>query len=102
MKNTNVLNIETNLFLKNNIIIHPNTGYDLGILNNSTHVKIFANTSIDAFRIADKYFVEGDIILENKCRQDNIQLSKKYWNSIGKPEKIRLFYEDNKILISNI
>lgn len=102
MKSTSILNIETNLFIKNDIVIHPNVGYDLGILDHTTHVKIFANTTIDAFKVADKYFTEGDIILENECRYDNILLSKRYWNSIGKPEQVRLFYEDNKILISNI
>ncbi len=102
MKNTSELNIETNLFLNNNIVVHPNVGYDLGIIDHTTHVKIFANTSIDAFKIADKYFIKGDIILENKCKQGNIQLGNKYWNQIGKPERVKLFYEDNKILILNI
>lgn len=102
MKNTSILNIETNLFLKNDIIVHPNIGYDLGILEHTTHVKIFSNTSLDEFNKADKHFIEGSIILENKCRQGSVLLGKKYWNSIGKPENVRLFYEDNKILISNI
>lgn len=101
MKSSSVLNIETNLYANNNIIIHPNAGYDLGLLNHSTPVKIFANTSIDIFKSADEQFFEGSIILENNCKQGSVQLSKKYWNLIGKPERIILHYEDNKILISN-
>ncbi|MBN1214530.1 MAG: hypothetical protein JXA99_03715 [Candidatus Lokiarchaeota archaeon] len=102
MKTSNVLNIETNLFIKDNIIIHPNEGYDLGLLNHSTPVKIFANTTIDIFNLAEEYYTEGTVLLENNCKQGSIQLSKKYWNSIGKPEKVRLFYEGNKVLISNM
>ena len=96
-----MLNIETNLLANNNIIIHPNEGYDLGLLSHTTPVKIFANTSIDMFKSANENFIEGTIILANECRQGNIQLSKKYWNLIGKPEQVILYYEDNKILISN-
>lgn len=102
MKTSNVLNIETSLFIKNEIILHPNEGYDLGLLSQSTPVKIFANTSFDIFEIAKEFYVEGTVVLENTCKQGNIQISKKYWNSIGKPGRVKLFYEKNKILISNI
>ena len=101
MKNSKLLNVETNLYVKNDIIIHPNEGYDLGLLSHSTPVKIFTNTSIDIFKSADEDFIDGVIILENGCRQGNIQLSKKCWNLMGKPEKVILYYENNKILISN-
>jgi hypothetical protein len=101
LKTSNVLDIETNLFVKNNIIIHPNEGYDLGLINHSTPVKIYANTSIDKFKIAEENISEGSVVLENSCKQGNVQLSKKFWNLIGKPQQVRLHYEDNKILISN-
>ena len=101
MRNSKLLNVETNLYVKNDIIIHPNEGYDLGLLSQTTPVKIFANTSVDVFKSEDENSIDGIVILKNDCRQGNIQLSKKYWNLIGKPEKVILYYENNKILISN-
>ena len=101
LKSSNALDIETNLYAKNDIIIHPNEGYDLGLIDHSTPVKIFANTSIDNFKSAEGNFIEGSIVLENSCKQGNVQLSKKFWNFIGKPQKVRLHFEDNKILITN-
>ncbi len=102
MKTSNVLNIETSLFIKDEIVINPNEGYDLGLLNQTTPVKIFANTSIDIFNTAKEFYTEGTVVLKNSCKQGNIQVSKKYWVFLGKPGKIRLFYNENKILISNM
>jgi len=102
MKSSEPLIVKTRLSQKDDIIIHPNEGYDLGIMNTKNPVKIFGNTTIETFNNAADNFFEGHIVLENNCSQGTVELNSKYWKKIGSPDKIRLFYEADKILISNM
>ena len=101
MKNTEKLNVRTNFHLQNDVLIHPNEGFEMGLMNTAMAVKIFANVVIEVFNAGDKEFLEGQLILSNDCTPGEIILSHKYWKKIGSPEKVTLFYDDCKILIAN-
>jgi hypothetical protein len=103
MKSSQALTIKTVLSQKEEeIIIHPNDGFDLGLMNTKAVVKIFCNTTIEIFNIGEKDFTPGTIILANDCPQQVAQLNHKLWKKIGSPNALRLFHDNNKILISNM
>ena len=102
MKSTNELLVDTDIYLKNNILIHPNDGFELGLMKTHYSVKIFANVTIDAFNNEKDNFREGILLLNNQCKFGTIKLCAKYWRQIGMPKKIKLFYTENKVLITNI
>ena len=102
MKSSQALLVKVNMTQKSDIIIHPNEGYDLGLMNTVTGVKIFDNSQIETFNEGSAGFYEGSIALENNCKQGTIQLTSRYWKKLGTPERVMLFYDSNKILVSNI
>ena len=102
MKSTNKLLVETELSLNENMVLHPNDGFDLGLMRSTNTVKIFNNVTVEDFYNGENNFIEGDVLLDNKCMHGTIKISNKHWKKIGSPLKIKLFYDNNKILIANI
>lgn len=102
MKSSQTLVVKTNLYLKDDIILHPNEGYDLGLMLPSTPVKIFSNSTIEVFNKAENGFMNGNVLLENKCTPLTIEIAKSFWKKIGSPDKVKLFYKDNKILVASM
>ena len=101
MKSTKPLTVKTSLKISDELLIHPNEGFDLGLMNTKTTTKIFANVPVDVFNTGDKDFISGNLVLSNNCNHYEIQMSHKYWKKIGSPNKVVLFFDDNKVLISN-
>jgi hypothetical protein len=90
MKITNLLDVKADFKLKDKVIIHPNDGVDLGLFNYSIKIKI-VSTLTD-----DKEFFDGELILENKCKAETVEIGTAYWQKIGKPHKIKLAISDDK------
>lgn len=101
MKSTEPLIVKTSLSITDELILHPNEGYDIGLMNTKTQVKIFANVPVEIFNVGDREFINGRIVLSNSCKHKEININHKYWKKIGSPHKVRVFFDDNKILISN-
>jgi hypothetical protein len=102
MRSTNILEVITDIFLKQNILIHPNDGFDLGLMNTEYTVKVYANVTIEVFNQDDSVSTPGNLLLSNKCKFGTIKLCPKYWKKIGMPKNVKLFFSDNKVLISKM
>lgn len=100
MKNSNNLNVKTKLTGVEEIIIHPNSGFDLGLMNTRHKIKLFINATIEEFNTGKGNFVETELFLSNDCKSDEIILSHKFWKKIGSPPFIKLFYENGKLLLT--
>lgn len=83
------------------IVIHPNDGFDLGLMSVKYPVKIFSNITLTEFQNNSKENIEGTIHLENYCRLGTIELATKYWNKIGNPQAVVLYYDEGRLLIEN-
>ena len=84
----------------NNIVIHPNDGFDLGLMSLKYDAKIYANMTPEEVENGSSDFIAGAIHLENNCKPGTIELNVKYWTKIGKPGKIVLYYDDGKLLLA--
>ena len=98
MKRTGVLKIlHDTTFPVNKLVIHPNTGFDLGFMQIKYNVKLCINTKIDDFRngCTDTPF-DTEVLLLNECRADVVEMSNKLWEKINRPERCLLIYEENE------
>jgi len=88
---------------QNILVIHPNDGADLGFLAISSKVKIFFQISLNdrkmsTFQMKPTY---GILNLENNCKAGTVQLNSGFWKKIGKPVKIQLIFNNEKLFIIN-
>lgn len=102
MEESGILNVVTDLSLGSNIVLHPNDGFDLGLLTYSRKIKLFLNTTIQEFNSESGEFKEGELLLENKCKHNQVIMSSKAWEKMGKPHKVKLFLNNDKLLICNM
>jgi len=72
------------------IIIHPNDGYDLGMMTDRYTVTM-KDKSGD---------LAGEVLLKNECNTGTVILNLGFWEEIGKPKKIKLEYKDGNISFS--
>ncbi len=69
---------------ENRFNIHPNDGFDLGLMTTHYSVEIEGGQS-------------AEIWLLNECPQDCVQINTKVWERLGKPQRAVLRY-DGKLL----
>lgn len=102
MKHTEELTVMNDLSLKEyEVLIHPNDGYDLGLLDKHNYIKIFSRNTLEEFKKEDGHYISGQLSLANDCRTGTVMISSKHWNSLGKPKKVKLIYNNKKLLITD-
>jgi hypothetical protein len=93
MNSTSPLNVISDFKLKDQMIIHPNDGADLDLMNISYKVKIISLLSDNQ----EKF--DGEIFLDNKCKHGNMVLGTTFWQKIGRPHNIKVSISDDKKII---
>jgi hypothetical protein len=85
---------------KDLIILHPNDGYDLGLITKDNAVRIFSGASREDFLAGKGKFIPGIVQLLNECTHTTVRMNLSWWQEIGKPRRVRLTYHQEKLLIS--
>ena len=102
MKQTEELTVINDLSLKEyEVVVHPNDGYDLGLMDKHNYIKVFSRNTLEEFKKDDGRYMPGQLSLANECRIGTVIISSKHWKSLGKPKKIKLFYNAKKLLIAD-
>ncbi len=105
MKRTGVLKIlHDTSFPVNKLVIHPNTGFDLGFMQVKYVTKVFIDNCIEDFKSGcAEPFCDADLLLLNECGQDTIEMAQKLWVKLGQPEKAILIYDekDNRLFVAS-
>ena len=100
MKKTSPLNVLGDFCMKEDtLVIHPNDGFDLGLLRTSYPVYIYFGCSPSDFAAGTGEKLSGKILLENKCRLSTVEMGKKAWEKLGKPKRVELIYSEPNILV---
>ena len=94
-------------FDEKTINIHPNDGYDLGMMTSSYVVRIFPGATEAEFAGGEGKSVYGTIHLKNECRVGSVEMSLKVLERLGKPKQVTLAYDTGdekygKLLISPV
>ncbi len=97
MKRTGLLKIlHDTAFPVNRIVIHPNTGFDLGFMQLKYVSNLYINTGIEEFKNGTaEPFCSVDIMLLNECGPNNVEMAQKLWDQLGRPEKAILVYNED-------
>jgi len=102
MNKRHEFSVVTSFHNSNSIIIHPNDGYDMGLIMHSYEFNVYLNLSEEDFlnRNGEVNFLS--LVMENKCKTGTIEIPNKLFIKLGKPVKINLFIKDNSILLKKI
>ena len=76
--------------------IHPNDGFDLGLMMTAHVVELFTGIQPHELADAEPSGMYGKINLKNECRVGSIELSLKAVERMGGPKEVKLFYEDGE------
>jgi len=100
LKNTGELNVLADFTMsEDTLVIHPNDGFDLGMMTVSYPVYIYRGATFQDFTEEKGDKISGKIHLKNECRMSTLELSKKSYEKLGQPKKVQLFYEEPNLLI---
>jgi hypothetical protein len=78
------------------IVIHPNDGFDLGLINTRHAVSICLQKPVLGGMPAA---VPGAILLKNSCRSGTLHVSPKQWELMGKEKSVTLFMKTDTVFI---
>jgi hypothetical protein len=97
MKHTQELNVFIdNHLATGDLVIHPNDGFDLGLMNAQYPVSIYNNTPAARNNLQA---LGGRIHLSNACKSGTLQISQKQWELIGKKQRVILCIKSEKVFI---
>jgi len=82
-------------FDEKTINIHPNDGYDLGLMMTEAVVRIFVGCSMEEFRSGQAKHVLGNLNLRNETKAGSVEMSLRNAQKIGRPRHVRLHYDDS-------
>ena len=75
------------------IHIHPNDGFDLGLMATEYTVRIYVGTDALTREPADSEFVYGKLHLKNSVRHGYVELGLRAAGRLGKTRSARVYYE---------
>lgn len=100
MKNSSELNVLADFSMaEDTLVLHPNDGFDLGMMKTSYPVYIYRGISLADFKEKKGERINGKILLKNECKLGTLEMGKKGWEKGGKPKKVQLYYEEPDLLI---
>ncbi|MFO8065030.1 MAG: hypothetical protein R6V29_10440 [Spirochaetia bacterium] len=96
MKETEELSVLADYsFDEKTLSIHPNDGYDLGLMTTEAVVRIFAACTMEEFQSGEVNHVFGNLHLSNDTKAGTCELSLRTAQKLGKPKKVRLYFDDS-------
>ncbi len=101
MKSTEKLSVMGDFTLRKDlIVIHPNDGYDLGLLERETPVRIFACKNRAEFLSGKAKSTPGILMLDNSCTLSTVRMNLTWWQEMGKPKRVTLGFEQETLLLT--
>ncbi|MFP4206033.1 MAG: hypothetical protein ACLFRR_07775 [Spirochaetaceae bacterium] len=96
MKSTGELSVLADYsFDEKTINIHPNDGYELGLMTTRAVVRIFAGCTMGEFLAGEGRHVFGNLNLRNETKVGTVELSLRTADRMGRPKRARLLHIDD-------
>jgi hypothetical protein len=73
--------------------IHPNDGFDLGLMTTEYVVRIYVGEATDPKALPDAAFTHGKIHLKNNVRNGHVELGLKNAERLGASKRAIIHYE---------
>ena len=84
------------------VIMHPNDGYDLGLMTSVNEVVLYRGCAVGDFTSSRGTSIDGRVFLKNECPVGTVELSLQTTEKLGRPDGVRLYYLEGKLLIATI
>jgi len=75
------------------IHIHPNDGFDLGLMSTEYTVRIYVGSDALMREVSDSEYVYGKLHLKNSVRHGHMELGLRAANKLGSSRMAKVFYE---------
>lgn len=104
MKKTLPLTVRPSTSCADDILsIHPNDGFDLGMMTTGYRVQLYSAMPLEAFvKGQDWDHKPAQVKLLNECQKETLELNMKFWKKIGEPVKAVLVYDGDRLLIQGV
>ncbi|MBI4977989.1 MAG: hypothetical protein HZC28_10915 [Spirochaetes bacterium] len=84
----------------NHLVIHPNDGFDLGMMTKEHPVSLCTEIPLEHFLSgAEGHAVPARVELRNECPSRTLQINAKTWEKIGKPDSAVVLYDGSRIFL---
>lgn len=105
VKETSFLNVLADYsFSEKEIVINPNDGFDLGLMQTEATAVLYFGHTLDVFDDPNAKSFHIRIYQKNECRLNTVEMSLKNAEKLGNPKKVRIhLLEDDpypKVLIN--
>ncbi|MEI8094146.1 MAG: hypothetical protein WCG80_08045 [Spirochaetales bacterium] len=101
MKKTLTLQVSASQHIpKGKLILHPNDGFDLGLMRVKHEVQLCGEISVQDYLKGEsgtRSPAEVDIL--NECPHQTLQLGASHWKLLGCPPKAVVFYDGERLFI---
>jgi hypothetical protein len=81
------------------LVIHPNDGYDLGLLSSHNAVRVFLGGTLENFETGSGEGLTGNLHLKNDCALSTLRMNPAWWKELGKPGSVRLVCRHGCLLV---
>lgn len=101
MKRTVVLSVEvTPNVAKGHLALHPNEGFDLGLMRLGHPLFLCAGLSAEAFLQGEMGTIEElQIDLLNECPKETLQVNTSLYKTIGQPRKAVVLLDGERLFV---
>ncbi len=101
MKKTSALKVSPSLHIpKGKVILHPNEGFDLGLMRVTHPVNWCSGVDVQAFlKGEDGTPRELVVDLLNECPRETLQMSQSQWQGLGSPPKAVVLIDGQRLFI---
>ena len=82
--------------------IHPNDGFDLGLMTYTYDMKIFNNCTAEDFNAESAQFIHGKVEQANECPLGTLQVNYKMNKKLNLPETVKLVAMNDKLLLLHV
>ncbi len=101
MKKTSALKVSPSLHIpKGKVILHPNEGFDLGLMRVNHPVQWCAEVGVQEFlKGQDGNRRDLQVDLLNECPRETLQMSQSQWVGLGSPPKAVVLIDGERLFI---
>ncbi len=94
MKSTSVLTVLGDFSMDEKTVnIHPNDGFDLGLMTTEYVVRLHIGSESDPSAIDEKEFLYGKIFLKNEVRAGHVELGLKSSERLDGAKQVQVHFE---------
>jgi len=97
IRETGFLNVLADFsFSEKELVINPNDGFDLGLMQTEATVLLFVGGGPDVFDDTNAESIPARVVQKNECRLGTVEMSLKHSKTLDNARKVRLHLAESE------